>query len=204
MTICALFFSRATLFGTINQTFSPLRIFSIIVSGAAVTAAIVVANACRKGFAWGSTDPGHWFTFVATWELLEQAIVYQFLLFVTGGVEGNNVPRASDSTLAVFNSIAFIGIAVILLVGLAITKWPIYWRIAVTIHALDAMNAAIWRLTSEADSLRWLHMPDAIYMRTLPIVGVLAATSLVVAMATDIYKKQLGVTRTSLCRRAPI
>jgi hypothetical protein len=188
MAVCALFLSRASTLLP-NEVFSPSRIFSITLAGITVAAAIVVVAACYKGFAWKSTDPGHWFAFVAAWEVLDETIVSKFLLFVTGGVSEHNVPVASDQMLAVFNSVAFWGIAAILFAGLAITKWPISWRIPVAIHALDATNAAIWRVTSVAHSLQWLHLPDRIYLRSLPFLGILAIASLAVAIAIDIYKR---------------
>ena len=96
----------------------------------------------------------------------------------------------SFATERLINSVAFVGIAAILLVGVCITKWPIYWRITVAIHFFDAVNAAVWRLSSVTDSTQWLHMPDAIYLRSLPIFGGVAIALLVVATTIDLYKKE--------------
>ncbi|MBA3484181.1 MAG: hypothetical protein H0T51_20435 [Pirellulales bacterium] len=188
MAVCALFLGRASLVGPIGLRDSPLHAFAIALTGAAIAAVLVVANACRNGFPWRSTDPGHWLALVAAWEFLEGALVRRFLIFATGGVDGNNVPHVSHQMLDAINSVAYAGIAAILLVGVVSTNWPIYWRIALAIHILDATNAVIWRLT--ADAAHWLHMPDAIYLQSLPFMGTLAGISLIVATAIDLYRKQ--------------
>jgi hypothetical protein len=184
MTICAALFGWWRISGAVgnNSSLSAIRVFSIIVRGLAITAAIVVVVACCTAGNWKSTDPGHWFALLAVWEFLDEKLIGRLIHIVPF--------QSTHVAELVFSSVTFTGITIILFIGVCMTKWPIYWRIAVGVHIFDALNAAIWRLLFIADEIEWFRVPGAFYLQMLPIIGILAAVLLVVAVAIDIYKRE--------------
>jgi hypothetical protein len=186
--ICSLYVWRAKALGGLSPSSSIISVLSVVVGGMTLAAAAYVIFARWRGLPWKSTEPGHWFALVALWELVESPVT-RFVMIWTGAIDDRNVWVCSTEVGRLFTSIAYVGIAAILLAGLCLTKWPLYWRVPVAIHFLDATNAAVWRISSASEALQWLHLPDDIYIKSLPVFGILATVALAIAIYFDIYKK---------------
>jgi hypothetical protein len=191
MTICAALFAYGRIMGGISaDSISPSRVIAIVAKGIAITAALVVIHACCTKWSWRSTEPGHWLAFVALWEAIDEMIIHKSLMLMACGWDEDYVVHASYATEQVINSVAFLGMATILLIGVTITKWPVYWRVAVWLRVVKEVVAGIWRLSLAADDMGWFDIANPMRNFVIPTIAVAAFVAMVVAVAIDLYQKQ--------------
>jgi hypothetical protein len=84
--------------------------------------------------------------------------------------------------------IAFLGIAAIFIVGAIMGRWEWYWRLAISLHALEAKSSAARRLAQEW----WGYAGAAEFIREFATPGIGVATVLftLASIGIDLYRKR--------------